>query len=187
MEKLAKLRPAFAKEGTLTAGNSSPLTDGASAVLLMNEDTARALGFKPLACFRSWSYVGVDPTDQLLMGPALSIPKSLDKAGLSLKNMDFVDIHEAFSAQVLCILKMLASDAFAQTRLGKNKAIGEIDPAILNVHGGSVSIGHPFGATGARMVTTMTNELHLMDKEFAVLGICAAGGLGASAVIQRVD
>jgi acetyl-CoA acyltransferase len=184
-EKLAKLRPVFDKKGTLTAGNSSPLTDGASAVLLMSEAKAKALGYTPLAYFKSWSYVGVDPADQLLMGPAIAMPRALARAGLSLRDMDVVDMHEAFAAQVLCVVKMLASDAFAKARLGQGAAVGEIDPARLNVHGGSVAIGHPFGATGARMVTTMANELHQGDKEHALLGLCAAGGLGAAAVLAR--
>lgn len=185
-EKLAKLRPVFAKDGTLTAGNSSPLTDGASAVLIMEESKARALGYTPLAAFRSWSYTGVDPSDQLLIAPAISMPIALDRAGLELDDVGLVDIHEAFAAQVLCVTKMMASDAWARHRLGRNSAVGEIDPETLNVHGGSVSIGHPFGATGARMVTTMANELVARDEQFALLGICAAGGLGAGAVLERV-
>jgi len=185
-DKLAKLRPVFAKDGTLTAGNSSPLTDGAAAVLLMSEDKAKALGYTPKAAFRSWSYVGVDPADQLLMGPALAMPEALDRAGMKLPDADLVDMHEAFAAQVLSVLRMLGSDAFARTRLGKDAAVGEIDPEILNVWGGSVAIGHPFGATGARMVTTMANELVARDKQTALLGICAAGGLGAGAVMERV-
>ena len=186
VEKLAKLRPVFAKDGTVTAGNASPLTDGASAVLLMSEDRARALGYTPLAAFRSWSYVGVDPADQLLMGPALAMPNALARAGMTLADADLVDMHEAFAAQVLSILHMLRSRAFARERLGRDEAVGEIDPARLNVHGGSVAIGHPFGATGARMVTTMANELARTGKGTALLGICAAGGLGAGAVLERV-
>jgi len=184
VEKIARLRPVFAKDGTLTAGNSSPLTDGAAAVLLMSEDKAKALGMTPLAAFKSWSYVGVDPADQLLMGPAIAMPRALKRAGLSLSDIDLVDIHEAFAAQVLSVLKMMESDAFAEARLGQTKAPGAIDVAKLNVHGGSVAIGHPFGATGARMVTTMANELQLTGKKTALLGICAAGGLGAGAVLE---
>lgn len=184
--KLAKLRPVFSKKGTLTAGNSSGLTDGAAAVLLMSEDKALALGYEPLAAFRSWSYVGVDPADQLLMGPAIAMPKALDRAGLSLSDIDLVDMHEAFAAQVLSVLKMLGSKAFARARLGRDEAIGEIDPERFNVHGGSLALGHPFGATGARMVTTMAHELKEQDKSLALLGICAAGGLGAGAVLERV-
>ncbi len=187
VEKLAKLRPAFAKDGTLTAGNSSALTDGASAVLLMSEEKARSLGLRPLAAISTWSYVGVDPADQLLMGPAISMPKVLDRAGLKLSDIDLVDIHEAFAAQVLSVLKMLGSAAFAKARLGRDQAVGEIDPERLNVHGGSLALGHPFGGTGGRMVTTMANELARTGKRTALLGICAAGGLGASALLERVD
>lgn len=186
VEKLAKLRPVFAQDGTVTAGNASPLTDGAAAVLLMSESKAKALGYRPLAAFRSWAYVGVDPTDQLLIGPALAMPKALDRAGMELKDASLVDMHEAFAAQVLSVTKALQSKGFAKLRLGKSKAVGEIDEATFNVHGGSLSIGHPFGATGARMVTTMANELTLSGKETALLGICAAGGLGAAAVLEAV-
>ncbi len=186
IEKLAKLRPAFKKGGTLTAGNSSALTDGASAVLLMSEEKARALGLTPLAAFRSWSYVGVDPADQLLMGPALAMPAALERAGLTLADVDLVDMHEAFAAQVLSVLAMLSSDSFAQQRLGRERAVGEVDPERLNVHGGSVALGHPFAATGARMVTTMANELHRTKAKTALLGICAAGGLGAAAILEAV-
>jgi acetyl-CoA acyltransferase len=186
VEKLAKLRPVFAKDGTLTAGNSSALTDGAAAVLLMSEDKARALGLRPLAAFASWAYAGVDPADQLLMGPALAMPRALDRAGLRLADVDLVDMHEAFAAQVLSVLKMLASKPFARARLGCDEAVGEVDPERLNVHGGSLALGHPFGATGARMVTTMANELARTGKRTALLGICAAGGLGAAAVLERV-
>jgi acetyl-CoA acyltransferase len=186
LERLAKLRPVFAKDGTLTAGNSSPLTDGAAAVLLTSEDKAKALGLTGLAAFRSWSYTGVDPADQLLMGPALAMPEALDRAGMTLADVDLVDMHEAFAAQVLSVLKMLDSDAFCQMRLGRAGKVGAIDPARLNVHGGSLALGHPFGATGARMVTTMANELHQSDRSTALLGLCAAGGLGAAAVLERV-
>ncbi|MEV0340061.1 acetyl-CoA C-acyltransferase [Nocardia sp. NPDC050713] len=186
VEKLAKLKPVFAKEGTVTAGNASPLTDGASAVLLMSEQKARELGYRPLAAFRSWSYVSVDPTDQVLIGPAISMPRALDKAGMSLSDIDFVDVHEAFAAQTLSVLSALASDEWAKTRLDRDTAVGTVDIDKLNVHGGSVSLGHPFGATGARMVTTMANELARTGKNTALLGICAAGGIGASAVLERV-
>ncbi len=187
LEKLAKLRPVFAKDGTLTAGNSSALTDGAGAVLLMSEQKARALGLTPRASFRSWSYVGVDPRDQLLIGPAIAVPRALERAGLALADVDLVDLHEAFAAQVLSVTKALGSAAFARARLGREEAVGEIDPARLNVYGGSLALGHPFGATGARMVTTMANALARTGKRTAVLGICAAGGLGAAAVLERCE
>ncbi len=187
LEKLAKLKPVFdRKEGTLTAGNSTSLTDGAAAVLVMSEERARSLGCVPLAAFRSWAYVGVDPADQLLIGPAVAMPLALQRAGLELADIDFVDIHEAFAAQVLCVVKALGSDGFARHRLQRETAVGTIDPERLNVLGGSLALGHPFAATGARMVTTMSRHLHRTGKQTALLGICAAGGLGAAAVLEAV-
>jgi acetyl-CoA acyltransferase len=187
VEKLAKLKPAFAKQGTLTAGNSTPLTDGGAAVLLMSEEKAQALGGKPLARLASWAYVGVDPADQLLIGPALAMPLALQRAGLELGDTDLVDVHEAFAAQVLSVLKALGSDAFARSRLGRTQAVGIIDTARLNVHGGSIAFGHPFAATGARQITTMANELALTGKRTALIGICAAGGLGGAAVLENAE
>lgn len=187
VEKLAKLRPVFAKDGTLTAGNSSTLTDGAGAVLIMREDKARALGFTPLAALRSWAYDAVDPAEQLLIGPAISMPTALARAGMTLKDVDLVDIHEAFAAQVLCVLKAMASDTFAQERLGRDTAVGELAPEDINIHGGSVALGHPFGATGARMILTMANELKRSGKGTALIGICAAGGQSVAAVLEAVE
>ncbi len=186
VEAMAKLRPAFAKDGTLTAANSTPLTDGAAAVIVASEAAAARLGLTPLAAVRSWAYVGVDPADQLLIGPALAMPAALARAGLELDAIERVDLHEAFAAVVLCVRKALESDAFARERLGRDRAVGPIDDARLNVHGGSVALGHPFGATGARMALTMARELHLTGAKTALLGICAAGGLGAAAVLERV-
>lgn len=187
VEKLARLKPAFKTDGTLTAGNSTALTDGAAAVVLMSEEKARALGYQPLAALRSWAYVGVDPADQLLIGPALAMPQALDRANLELSDVSFIDLHEAFAAQCLSVIKAMKSDAFAQQRLGRERAVGLLDDARLNVHGGSLAIGHPFAATGARMVTTMANELAMSGERYALLGICAAGGLGAAAVLERVE
>lgn len=186
LERLARLPPAFRSDGTLTAGNSSALTDGAAAVLLMSEARARALGFTPLARFASWAYVGVDPRDQLLIGPAIAMPLALRRAGLELGDVDLVDMHEAFAAQVLSVLRALESKEWAQQRLGRAEPVGRVDPERLNLYGGSLALGHPFGATGARMVTTVANELHRSGKRRALLGICAAGGIGAAAVMERV-
>jgi acetyl-CoA acyltransferase len=186
-EKLAKLRPVFdRKEGTLTAGNSSGLTDGAGAVLLMSAERAKALGYTPLAAFRSWSFIGVDPADQLLIGPAIAMPRALERAGMELADVGIVEMHEAFAAQVLCVLKALGSPAFASERLGREGAIGQVDPAKLNPLGGSLALGHPFAATGARMVTTASNQIARGDATSALLGICAAGGLGAAAVLEAI-
>ncbi|MEY4579636.1 MAG: hypothetical protein RL701_4339 [Pseudomonadota bacterium] len=186
LEKLSKLRPVFAKDGTITAGNASALTDGAAAIVLMSEEKARALGYKPLAALKSWAYNAVDPADQLLMGPALAVPNALKRAGLELSEIDVVDMHEAFAAQVLSVMKMLGSQAFAQERLGRDRAVGEVDPDKLNIYGGSIAIGHPFAATGVRIVTTLANELARSGKRTALVGICAAGGLGAAAVLEAV-
>jgi acetyl-CoA acyltransferase len=186
-EKLARLRPVFAKDGELTAGNSSPLTDGAAAVILMSETKAKELGIKALARLRSWAYIGVDPADQLLIGPALAMPKALERAGLEWDEMDLVDIHEAFAAQVLSVLKAMEDPVFCAERLGREGGFSPLPPAKLNVHGGSLALGHPFAATGARMVTTMARALQEGDRRYALLGICAAGGLGAAAVLERID
>lgn len=185
-EKLAKLRAVFAKDGTLTAGNSSALTDGAGAVLMMSYDKAKSLGLEGKAYFRSWSYVGVDPRDQLLIGPALAMPKALERAGMQLGDASIIDMHEAFAAQVLSVVHALGSAAFAKERLGLDGAVGQVDPDKLNPLGGSLALGHPFAGTGARMVTTVANELANSDAETALLGICAAGGLGAAAVLERI-
>jgi acetyl-CoA acyltransferase len=187
VEKLAKLRPVFAKDGSLTAGNSSGLTDGAAAVLVMSEEKARALGFTPLASFESWSYDAVDPADQLLIGPAVSMPRALGRAGLALSDVDIVDIHEAFAGQVLSVLRAMASSDFARQFLGNSQATGELAPESINVHGGSVALGHPFGATGARMVLTIANELYHSGKETALLSLCAAGGQSAALLMRRVS
>jgi len=181
----AKLKPAFDRRyGTVTAGNSSPLTDGASALLLMTESKAKALGYTPLGYLRSWAYAALDPGGWMLMGPSYATPRALDAAGLTLKEMDVIDMHEAFAAQVLCNLQAFGSAKFAEEKLGRSEAIGEIDDAKLNVHGGSISIGHPFAATGARMVTTVLNELKRRGGQFGLATACAAGGLGAAIVLE---
>lgn len=186
LEQLAKLKPVFDREyGSVTAGNSSPLTDGASAVLLMSEERARAEGRKPLAFIRSWEYSALDPSDQLLQGPAYAAPKALDRVGLKLSDMGRVEMHEAFAAQVLSNLQAFASPSFAREKLGRSEPLGEIDPAILNVYGGSIAIGHPFGATGARIVTTLSHELVRTGKQFGLLTVCAAGALGHAMVLEN--
>ncbi len=185
LDAYSKLGPAFdRKHGTITAGNSSPLTDGASALLLMRESKAKALGLSPLGFLRSWAYAAVDPNWQLLMGPVFAAPLALQRAGLSLKQMDLVDMHEAFAAQVASNLKAMASKQFAQDKLGLSDAIGEIDPAKLNVNGGSIAIGHPFAATGGRMILSTLRELNRRGGEHALLTLCAAGGLGAAVVLE---
>lgn len=188
LEQLANLKPVFDREyGSVTAGNSSPLTDGASAVLLMSEERARAEGRQPLAYIRSWAYSALDPSDQLLQGPAYAAPVALDRAGLALTDMGRVEMHEAFAAQVLSNLQAFASAAFAREKLGRSEPLGEIDPTILNVYGGSIAIGHPFAATGARIVTTLAHELVRSDKQFGLLTVCAAGALGHAMILENAS
>lgn len=186
VESYAKLAPVFDKRhGSVTAGTSSPLTDGASALLLMKEEKAKSLGLEPLGYLRSWAYAALDPDDGLLMGPAYASPIALDRAGLRLSDMDLVDMHEAFAAQVLCNTKAFASRRFAEEKLGRTSGpLGEIDDARFNVHGGSIALGHPFAATGARMMHTVLRELKRRGGQFGLATACAAGGLGASVVLE---
>jgi acetyl-CoA acyltransferase len=185
LEQLAALKPVFdRKYGTVTAGNASPLTDGGSAVLLMSEERASSLGYRPLAWIRSYAYAALDPGEQLLMGPVLAAPVALQRAGLSLRDIDLVEMHEAFASQVLCNLRGFESREWAQ-RAGYSEPVGEVDRAKLNVMGGSISIGHPFGATGGRILTTLTNELVRRGGQFGMLTVCAAGGMGHVMIIER--
>ncbi len=186
LDALGKLRPVFDRSyGTLTAGNSSPLTDGASAVLLMSEKKAKALGYEPLGYIRSYAYAALDPATQLLQGPAYAAPQALDRAGLKLADMGLIEMHEAFAAQILSNIKAFASKKFAQDELGRATPLGEIDLDRFNVNGGSISIGHPFGATGARVTMQLLNELKRRDLEFGLMTVCAAGGTGFSMVVER--
>ena len=185
IDALAALKPVFDRQyGSVTAGNASPLTDGASAVLLMSEERAKALGYEPLAYIRSYSYAALDPGEQLLMGPVLAAPVALKRAGLALGDVDLIEMHEAFAAQVLCNLKGFVSKEWAE-RAGFSRPVGEVDRAKLNVMGGSISIGHPFGATGGRILTTLCNELARRGGQFGLMTVCAAGGMGHAMVIER--
>lgn len=184
-EEYAKLRPSFdRKHGSVTPANASPLTDGASALVIMRESKAKALGLEPLGYLRSWEYAAVDPQWQLLIGPAFAVPKALEKAGLTLADMNIVEMHEAFAAQVASTLQAMASKSFCEEHLGLGQPIGEIDPAILNVNGGSIAIGHPFGATGARIVLQGLLELKRRQQQFGLMTICAGGAMGVAAVLE---
>jgi acetyl-CoA acyltransferase len=186
LEALSKLKPVFDRvHGSVTAGNSSPLTDGAAALLVMREDRARALGLRPLGALRAFAYAATDPGDQLLQGPAYAAPVALDRAGMTLADIDLVEMHEAFAAQVASNLQAFASPEFAK-KLGRSAPLGEVDPDRLNVHGGSIALGHPFGATGARIVMQALDALARMNKKTALCTVCAAGGLGAAIVLERV-
>ena len=184
LERLAALRPVFdRKYGSITAGNASPLTDGGAAVLLMAEEKAKALGYQPIGYIRSYAYAALDPGEQLLQAPVLAAPMALKRAGLSLKDIDLVEMHEAFAAQVLSNLQGFESRAWAE-RAGFSQPVGAVDRARLNVMGGSIAIGHPFGATGARITTTLCNELRRRGGQFGLMTVCAAGGLGFAMVVE---
>ncbi|MEP6572171.1 MAG: acetyl-CoA C-acyltransferase [Gemmatimonadota bacterium] len=184
LEALGKLKPVFDRRyGSVTAGNSSPLTDGAAVTLIMAEDSARALGYEPLAAIRSYAVAAVDPGWQLLMGPAFAVPLALDRAGISWKELGLVEIHEAFASQVLSNVQAWGSQAWAD-RLGRSAPVGEVDWNRTNVMGGSIAIGHPFGATGARIATTLANEMRRRDVQFGLISICAQGGMGFAMVLE---
>ena len=187
LEKLAKLRPAFdRKHGTLTAGNSSFLTDGASAVLLMTAEKAEELGLTPKAKIIDFAFTGQRLEDELLLGPTYATSKLFKKTGLGFDDMDVIEFHEAFAAQILSNLQCLASDEFAQENLGRDKAIGEVPMDKFNLWGGSLSIGHPFGATGARLLTTTANRLIAEGGKYGLLAACAAGAHGHAMVLERI-
>jgi len=187
-DQLASLRPVFDRRyGTVTAGNASPLTDGAAAVLVMAEEVARASGFVPLAFVRSYAVAAVDPADQLLMGPTYAVPKALERAGLRWKDLGLVEMHEAFAVQVLSNVQAFESRAWAEAHLGRSEPVGEVDWDATNVMGGSIAIGHPFGATGARLVTTLANEMRRRGVQFGLVSICAQGGMGFAMVLEAAQ
>jgi acetyl-CoA acyltransferase len=186
LEALGALKPAFDRRyGTVTAGNSSPLTDGAAAVLLMSEERAKADGREPLAYVRSWAVAAVDPGGQLLMGPALAVPRALERAGLELSDIDLIEMHEAFGAQVASNIQALESEKWAREKLGRSVPVGRVDRERLNVCGGSIALGHPFGATGARITTTLSNEMKRRNARFGLISVCAQGGMGFAMVLER--
>jgi acetyl-CoA acyltransferase len=185
-EKMSSLKPAFVqKYGTVTPGNSSFLTDGAAVVLLMAEDVAASLGITPKATIRASAYTAQDPYEELLLGPAYATPKVLEMAGLTLSDIDVFEFHEAFAGQILANLKCLASDEFAREKIGRSGKVGEIPLEKFNTLGGSLSLGHPFGATGARLVTTAANRLIREDGTFALIASCAAGATGNAIILER--
>ena len=193
LEKLSSLRTAFdpSSAGTLTAGNSSPLTDGAACVLLASEEWARSRGLQPLAYIThtetaAVDFVGMAGTKEgMLMAPAYAVPRMLDRAKLKLQDFDIYEIHEAFAAQVLCTLKAWESASYCAERLGRSQPLGSIDRTKLNPKGSSVAIGHPFAATGARIVATLAKELAERGSGRGLISICAAGGMGVTAILER--
>ncbi|KAH0946205.1 hypothetical protein HN011_010525 [Eciton burchellii] len=185
-EQLAKLKPAFVKPyGTVTAANASFLTDGASAALIMSEEKALQLGLKPKAYLRQFTYVSQDPLDQLLLGPSYAIPKVLEKSKLAMKDIGVWEIHEAFAGQICANLKALDSDLFAQKYLNRSSKVGMPDLNKWNAWGGSLSIGHPFAATGVRLATHTANRLIKEDQQFGLISACAAGGQGVGMLMER--
>ena len=186
VEQMSLLPPVFDKRyGTVTAANSSPLTDGAGAVLLASEDAARSLGFEPLAFIRSYAVGALDPGEQLLMGPAFAVPEALDRAGITWRELGLVEMHEAFAAQVLSNIQALESKQWAEERLGRSEPVGEVDWDTLNVMGGSIALGHPFGATGARITLTLANEMKRRGVQFGLVSVCAQGGMGFAMVLEQ--
>ncbi len=186
LEKLAALPPVFDRRyGSVTAGNSSPLTDGASAVLLMSEEKAKALGYEPLGYLRSWAYTALAPSGQLLQGPAYAAPLALDRAGVTMADIELWEMHEAFAAQVLSNLQALDSDEFARRELGRDHKVGILPEDRINVMGGSIAIGHPFGATGGRLTITLLREMQRRGIGLGLVTVCAAGALGFAMVLER--
>ena len=181
----ARLRPVFdRKHGTVTAANSTPLTDGAAAMILMREGRAKELGYKPLGYIKSFAFAAIDVWQDMLMGPSYATPIALKRAGMELSDLDLIEMHEAFAAQTLANMKMFASQKFAQEKLGRDKAIGEIDMDKFNVMGGSLAYGHPFAATGARLIIQTLNELNRRGGGIGLTTACAAGGLGAAMIVE---
>mmetsp|Transcript_25502 Transcript_25502/g.32594 ORF Transcript_25502/g.32594 Transcript_25502/m.32594 type:complete len:488 (+) Transcript_25502:24-1487(+) len=188
VESVSKLKPAFIKpHGTHTAANSSYLTDGASASLIMSEERALELGFKPMAYIRDWSFKACDPFDELLLGPTYCSQEVLARSNLNLESdIGVFEIHEAFAGQILSNLVAMNSQTFADEKFG-GKKVGEVDVSKLNTKGGSLAVGHPFGATGSRLVTTASRRLQAEDQRFALIAACADGGLGHACILERYD
>lgn len=185
MELLGKLKPFFDRRyGSVTVGNACPVTDGAAALLLMSREKAQSLGYKPQAVIRSYAFAGLEP-ERMGLGPVYSTPKALKRAGLELKDMDLIELNEAFAAQVIACQKAFASDQFAQEKLGLSAKIGEVDPSKLNVNGGAIALGHPVGATGTRLVLTLMKEMQRSNKQFGLATLCIGGGQGGALILER--
>jgi acetyl-CoA acyltransferase len=185
LEALAKLKPFFdRKTGTVTVGNSCPITDGAAMTLIMSREKAQALGLKPIARIRSYGFAGLEP-ERMGLGPVYSTPVALKRAGLSFKDLGLIELNEAFAAQVLSCAKAFASDKFAQEKLGLSRALGEVDMTKVNVNGGAIALGHPVGATGARLVITLAKEMARRNVQFGLATLCIGGGQGGSVILER--
>src|SRR5437764_10772053 len=186
LDAMSKLRPVFDRRyGTITAANSSPLTDGAAAVLLMSEEKAKAEGLKPIGFIKSYAFAATDPFDQLLQGPVFALPAALERAKVSLADIGVIEMHEAFAAQVLSNIQWIGSKKIAQERLGRSVPVGEIDTAKSNLTVGYIALGHTFSSPRARLVTTVCNELQLTGEQYGLVTVCAAGGMGAAMIVER--
>lgn len=187
MESVGRLKPAFVKpHGTHTAANSSFLTDGAAATLVMSEEKALELGYKPLAYLRDWVFKGCDPFEELLLGPTYCTKAIFDRNNLSMSDIGVFEIHEAFAGQILSNLTAMSSQSFADDNFG-GKVVGSVDMDKMNTKGGSLALGHPFGATGSRLVTTASRRLQQEQERFALIAACADGGLGHACILERYD
>ncbi len=185
MAQLAKLKPFFdRKYGTVTVANACPITDGAAAVLLMSRKRAKELGYTPIASIRSYAFAGCDP-ERMGLGPVYATPLALKRAGLQLKDMDLIELNEAFAAQVLACVKAFGSDKFAQDKLGLERKVGDVDMNRLNVNGGAIALGHPVGATGSRLVVTLMKELKKRNVQFGLATLCIGGGQGGAVILER--
>jgi acetyl-CoA C-acetyltransferase/acetyl-CoA acyltransferase len=183
LEALAKLKPFFKEGGTVTVGNSCQITDGAAAVLLMPGEAARAEGRQPLGYLRGYAYAGCDPR-RMGLGPAFATHRLLDKAGLSLRDIDLIEMNEAFAAQVIANERAFASDRFAREELGRPQALGEIDRGRMNVNGGAIALGHPIGATGTRLVVALLRELRRRGLRRGLATLCVGGGQGGAVLVE---
>jgi acetyl-CoA acetyltransferase family protein len=186
LEQVAKLKPYFEKpDGVVTIANSSQVTDGACTLLVASEERARELGLEPLARIRAFAYAGLAP-QRMGLGPVFATARALEEAGCTLADIGLVELNEAFAHQVLACQRAFASDAFARAELGRERALGELDPARLNVHGGAIALGHPVGATGARLLLTLAHEMRARDVELGLATLCIGGGQGGAVILERV-
>ncbi len=185
IEALQKLKPYFDRQtGTITVGNACPLTDGAAMMLLMSRSKAESLGYKPLARIRGYGFAGLEP-ERMGLGPVYSTPVALKRAGLTMKDINLVELNEAFAAQVLSCLKAFASKSFAIEKLGLSEAVGEVNPEIVNVNGGAIALGHPVGATGTRLVLTLVKEMKRRNQQFGLATLCIGGGQGGAMIVEN--
>lgn len=187
MQALAKLKPVFDRyNGTVTAGNASQITDGAAVTLVMEEEKAKQMGYKPIGRIKAFAYAGLDPK-RMGLGPAYSTKLVLEKSGMTMKDIERVEINEAFSAQVLANMRIFESDQYSKEYLGLDKALGAIDPEILNVNGGAIAIGHPVGSSGTRLIHTLLRELKHSNKSIGLATLCVGGGQGAAFILERLN